>query len=73
MNKRRLNHDEVDLTEVVAEREMSRKDVLIRGRTMRIALMQERQAEGSILHASRNMSSDQRISVCKSARPQGRT
>ena len=71
MNKRRLNHDEVDLTEVVAEREMSRKVVLIRGRTMCLALMQERQAEASILRVSRNMSSDQRISVRK-VRSQGR-
>jgi hypothetical protein len=68
VHKRRLNHDEVELTEVVAERDMSRKAVLIRGRTMRLALMQERQAEASILRASRNMSSDQRISVRKAVR-----
>jgi hypothetical protein len=71
MHKRRLNHDEVELTEVVDERFMSRKAVLSRDRMMRLAFMQELQADASILRVSHNMSSDQRISVHKVVHPQG--
>jgi len=56
------------MTEVVVERDMSRKAILIRGREARLAGVQARQAEAVELRAFRAMTTDQRVSVRKAVR-----